>query len=72
MHRYEGEAIKAAMFYNDEYQTDEYYIEKFDKRKADNWLRKMNESQVDGVWQDIIMSVQLSLVLVGVSAHVTR
>ena len=49
MHRYEGEAIKAAMFYNDEYQTDEYYIEKFDKRKADNWLRKMNESQVDGV-----------------------
>jgi hypothetical protein len=40
MHRYEGEAIKAATFYNDEYQTDEYYIEKFDKREARRWTTK--------------------------------
>ena len=49
MHRYEGEAIKAAMFYNDEYHTDEYYVEKFDKKKAEGWLRKLNNSQADGV-----------------------
>ena len=49
MHWYEGEAIKAAMFYNDEYHTDEYYVEKFDKKKAEGWLRKLNNSQADGV-----------------------
>jgi hypothetical protein len=48
MHRYESEAVKSAMFYNDEYQTDEYYIEKFDKKKAEHWLGKVNDSQVDG------------------------
>ena len=48
MHRYESQAVKAATFYNDEYQTDEYYIEKFDKKKAEHWLGKVNDSQVDG------------------------
>ena len=48
MHRYESEAVKAAMFYNDEYQTDEYHVEKFDKKKAEHWLGKVNDSQVDG------------------------
>lgn len=48
VHKYEGEAIKSATFYNDEYQTDEYHIEKFDKRKVEKWLGKVNDSQVDG------------------------
>ena len=49
MHRYEGEAVKAAIYLNDADQTDEYYVEKFDKKKADHWLGKVNDSQVDGV-----------------------
>lgn len=47
MHRYEGEAVKAAIYLNDADQTDEYYVEKFDKRKA-KWLDVPTSSLADG------------------------
>ena len=34
MHDTESKAVKAAIYLNDIYQTDTYYVEKFDKRKA--------------------------------------
>lgn len=49
IHRYESEAIKSAMFYNDRYQTDEFYVQKFNKKKVDNWLEEAKNSPVDGV-----------------------
>jgi hypothetical protein len=48
MHRYEGEAVKAAIYLNDVDQTDEYYVEKFDKRKA-KWLDATKDFPADGV-----------------------
>lgn len=32
MYRYEGEAVKMAIYLNDSHQTDQYYVEKIDKR----------------------------------------
>ena len=33
IHSTESEAVKHAIFLNDLYNTDQYYVEKFDKRK---------------------------------------
>jgi hypothetical protein len=34
MHNTESKAVNSAIYLNDIYQTDTYYVEKFDKRKA--------------------------------------
>jgi len=35
MHDTEGKAVKSAIFFNDLYETDKYYVKKIDKRKDD-------------------------------------
>jgi hypothetical protein len=35
MYDTEGKAVKSAMFYNDLYETDKYFVKKIDKRKDD-------------------------------------
>jgi len=44
MHRYEAEAVRHAIFLNDQYQTDSYYVEKFDKRKSE-WYNGLQGSK---------------------------
>jgi hypothetical protein len=41
MHDTESKAVKAAIYLNDIYQTDTYYVEKFDKRNT-TFNYKMN------------------------------
>jgi|LakMenEpi03Aug12_release.lakeMendotaPanAssembly.Ray.scaffolds.fasta_scaffold1154543_1 hypothetical protein len=35
MHDTESKAVKSAIFFNDLYETDKYYVKKIDKRKDD-------------------------------------
>jgi len=41
MHNTESKAVNAAIYLNDIYQTDTYYVEKFDKRNT-TFNHKMN------------------------------